>query len=151
MSDLLKRTEVEIYINENGEKKRIKVPAMTHDNAPGLAVTMSGFGLFTVTHIESGLALCATYESYAKALLVLGEYALIARAHGFSYDLSGKEIRGKFGEIAEFEVPFNTGRCLSISGWQSCLDLEKSSQPTVEFLEMKDEAIHSLEGENTED
>lgn len=64
------------------------VPALTHPLCPGLAVTMSVFGQFCVTHVPSGMSLGAAgsgYERMANAVVEMVEWALIAREAGFSW------------------------------------------------------------------
>ena len=65
-------------------KGELQVPALTHPNAAGLAVTMSGFGLFEVTHIKTGLRLAGRYERMGRALLTMGMFAKIASKFEFN-------------------------------------------------------------------
>lgn len=82
----------------------VEVPAMTHEFCPGLAVTMQPFGLFTVTHIKSGMKLCDAYERSNSALLLLSQFALIAKDNGFSWtDSNPQESIKKSGDKP---VPF---------------------------------------------
>ena len=54
----LKETTTIIKTTKKGDQER---PALIHECCPGLAVTMSSFGRFTVTHTVSGKKICPTY------------------------------------------------------------------------------------------
>lgn len=68
----------------NGEKK--KFPGLIHKYCPGIAVIMTGFGYFNVTHINSGLKITDDYERACSAILVLSQLAIIANDIGFEWD-----------------------------------------------------------------
>lgn len=50
------------------DKGRFNAPASpVFDEIPNLAVTMTTFGFFEVTHVKTGLRLAGNYERYANA------------------------------------------------------------------------------------
>ncbi|KAE8545395.1 hypothetical protein [Marinobacter nauticus] len=90
------------------------VPGLKHDSAPGLAVTMLPFGVFQVTHINTGRKLCNTYERAGSALLIMSQWALIAHMKGKSWAaLSQSGAADLISETADEEVPFDD--CTSTS------------------------------------
>lgn len=94
------------------------VPAVVHPDCPGLAVTMSNFGDFTVTHLNSGARMCDPYERFGSAMAVMTEYQLIAHRHGFSWAKIHlqSEAAIKMGEIGAEPVPFGGTRVADCNG-----------------------------------
>jgi len=108
-------SEVDVEINCDGQK--LQAQGITHENTPGLAVTMHPFGLFTVTHINTGLRMCNTYERSASALLAMSQFSLIAKMQGKSWvDLDKDGGFDLMQEAAESEVPFDGNSHTSIEG-----------------------------------
>lgn len=82
------------------------VPGITVDQCPGLAVTMSGVGRFTITHINSGSRVCnGNYERCDRAVLDMVRLASIASAYGFSWEEESPKDR--ILGIADKPVPFD--------------------------------------------
>ena len=82
------------------------VPGITAEGCSGLAVTMVGFGRFTITHTPSGYRVCnGNYERCDKAIHDMSRLAAIAHAHGFSWEEESPQDRIK--EIADKPVPFD--------------------------------------------
>ncbi|RKR79221.1 hypothetical protein [Marinobacter nauticus] len=106
-------TEIEIEIPVvSGERKM--VPALIHQSCPGLAVTMIPFGVFQVTHINTGRKLCRLYQRTSSALLAMSQWALIAHMKGKSWAaLSQSGAADLLNETADEEVPFDD--CTSTS------------------------------------
>ena len=89
------------------------VPAVVHEYCPGLAVTMSNFGTFTVTHVPTGKSMCGHYERYAEAVLMMTKFQLIAKENSFSWvDWSQEQLAG----IADNSVPFDSATVTSSDG-----------------------------------
>jgi hypothetical protein len=82
------------------------VPAITHPLAPGLAVTMSCFGTFEVTHVPSGRRMLGTYERWGTAALILAELAAIGRAHGVDYTAPSDVVVPALRALYDVPVPF---------------------------------------------
>lgn len=81
------------------------VPGITLEKCPGLAVTMSGIGRFTITHIATGARLCnGNYERCDNAILEMTRLTAIAIAHKFSWE--DKNPQEKIKSIANERVPF---------------------------------------------
>lgn len=74
----------ETSITIETDRGEASVPALIHPLCPGLALTMSQFGHFTVTHIDTGKKMCADFERAFSAMLILTKYQLIA--HKFKLD-----------------------------------------------------------------
>jgi hypothetical protein len=75
------RVETEVV----GPKGKRDVPALIHPWCPGLAVTMSRFGFFCVTHVRSGLVVGGAYERAANAKRELCQSAAIGKAIGLDW------------------------------------------------------------------
>jgi len=116
MSDIVdgfKEAQVKISFDH----EVISVPGFTHDNCPGLAVTMTFFGAFTVTHIESGMKMCDHYERASSAILVMSQYALIAASKNVSWsDLDSQEAVKMISDASADDVPFDGYTSTSIKG-----------------------------------
>lgn len=108
--------EIAVDLNtSSGEPKT--VPGLAHEACPGLAVTMLPFGVFAVTHINTGYRLCNTYQRASSALLAMSYFALIADMEGKSWaDLGRAEAAKLISEAAEKEVPFEGGTSTSSEG-----------------------------------
>ncbi len=91
-----------------------EVPALTHPQCPGLAVTMSHFGLFGVTHVASGRSMGGSYERCGSAARELVQWQQIATRYGFSWELPGDALQGVFREHAQKPVPFEGGTVTSM-------------------------------------
>lgn len=108
-----KKASIEI---STAEGKNHRVPAVVVDAAPGLAVTMNGFGYFTVTHINTGYSMCATYERFTSALLVLSEFALIAKDNDFSWlSIESDNVKGIISSHGDKPIPFD-GHTIIVGG-----------------------------------
>lgn len=94
-------------------KEMEEKPGIVHEYCPGLAVTMSVFGLFTVTHIPSGLAMCGDYERNGAAASIMVRYQLIAKEHGFSWTNWEPDTTKP---LFDLEVPFDGGTVTSSDG-----------------------------------
>ncbi len=123
----LKETTVTIK-TENGTKD---CPALTHEYCPGLAVTMSAFGVFTVTHIKSGLKMCPYLDSSETAILVFSQFALIGNDNQLSWDIDKDAIRDIMKCIDDKPVPFestitvgNEERKQTIKEWMHSMSLQ---------------------------
>lgn len=102
---ILVRENIKINTAAKGE---IIVPALTHPNAPGLAVTMCDFGVFEVTHIPSGFRMTGRHERMGSALLLLSQFSKIAKAYSFSWaDLNKEQSASKINELGDDPVPFD--------------------------------------------
>lgn len=123
-------TTIKVAVDGDGDPE---VPAATHSHCPGLAVTMHGFGNFTVTHIGSGMRLVrGDYEKAASAIATMAKFALIAKEHGFSWaDLGQWELVDKFKEIDKSPVPFEGATTtyggetapMSIGSWRELINI----------------------------
>lgn len=105
------------------------VPGLTHKSSPGLAVTMLPFGVFQVTHINTGSKLCNNYERAASALLAMSQWALIADIRGASWaDFGRTGAADLISEVSSEEVPFDgctstsqgETRKMTVSEWFQC-------------------------------
>ena len=106
-----------VTIDITTEDGAVSTPAINHDNCTGLAVTMVQFGFFVVTHAETGLKLSDKYERAGSALLVLSQFALIAKENGFSWDGGTQsEVTGIMKEIYQKPVPFDGATITSKNG-----------------------------------
>lgn len=95
------------YVTIKTDKGDIVVPALTHPKSQGLAVTMSGFGVFEVTHIRTGLKLTGRHERMGTALLLMSKFVKIAQANDFTWDdLSQEEAKQTMNDLSGKEVPF---------------------------------------------
>lgn len=95
-------------VQANTEDGMVSITAITHEYCKGLAVSMQSFGFFTVTHIDTGLKLCDHYERASSAILILSNFALIAKENNFSWaGLSMEEAREIMRNISSNPVPFD--------------------------------------------
>lgn len=92
------------------------VPAMVHPWCPGLAVTSAHFGLFAVTHLASGNALGGVYERAGNAAVEMTEWAAIAFANGWTWDLGADEVVRAVHSIGDQPVPFEGATATSKDG-----------------------------------
>jgi len=114
----------------------ISVPGLTHDNCPGLAVSMSLFGAFTVTHIESGTKMCDHYERASSAILVMSQYALIAASKSVSWgDLDSQEAVKMISDASADDVPFDGYTSTSIDGVRKFTVKEWRDSLTTRFFD----------------
>lgn len=98
---------VDATVLVKSDKGELQVPALTHPHAAGLAVTMSGFGLFEVTHVSTGLRLAGRYERMGNALLTMSMFAKIASTFEFNWDeLSQAQSIEKLKSLGAEPVPF---------------------------------------------
>jgi len=127
-------TDIQVLINT--ERGSVSVPGLTHDNCPGLAVTMHPFGAFTVTHIESGMKMCGGYERASSAILVMSQYALIAASKSASF--KGLDQQGAINLISDAgsdDVPFDGCTSTSIEGVRKLTVKEWQGSLTNCFLD----------------
>lgn len=98
----------EISVQVICESKNLTVPGLVHKDCPGLAVTMSPFGCFTVTHINSGLKICHQYQRASSALLVMSQFGLVAAMRGKSWsELDKASAFELIRDAGSDEVPFD--------------------------------------------
>ena len=98
----------EISVEIICESKSLTVPGLVHKDCPGLAVTMSPFGVFTVTHINSGLKICHQYQRASSAVLIMSQFGLVAAMKGTSWSELDKASAFKLIQNADSdEVPFD--------------------------------------------
>lgn len=99
-------SEIAVHIPASDGVTRT-VPGLAHEASPGLAVTMLPFGVFQVTHVNTGRKLCNNYQRAASALLAMSQWALIAHIKGTSWaDLGRTGSADLIGEVSSEEVPF---------------------------------------------
>lgn len=92
-------------VNENGKHM---VPALVHENCPGLAVTMFPFGAFGVTHIPTGCRLANVSERASVALLIMSQFALVAKMMQTSWDIQDmKTASAMITHASDKPVPFD--------------------------------------------
>ena len=84
------------------DKGQLDVPAIVLDECPGLAVTMSNFGLFEVTHGKSGRKLSAKYERAINAVVSMMQIQVALNEINVSADLD----EGEFKEAAKSQSGF---------------------------------------------
>lgn len=90
------------------ENRKHKVPALTHKNCPGLAVTMFPFGAFGVTHIPTGCRLANVSERASVALLTMSQFALVAEMMQTTWDmLDMKTASSLIADASDRPVPFD--------------------------------------------
>jgi len=94
-------TSVDVTL-QSGPKS---VRAATHDLAPGLAVTMCGFGWFEVTTQATGNKISARYERFASAARDMLQAALMAKTYGFRWEdvKHGSDLEPHFGKPVPFD------------------------------------------------
>lgn len=118
-----------VLATKNGE---CKVPAMTHQYCPGIAVTMAGFGVFRVTHIASGSSMSGDYERAGSAALIMVQLAMIAKAGNSDWSKIQASDAVEFIEsINDLPVPFSGATTtkdgvpcpMSIKDFMSCVRL----------------------------
>jgi hypothetical protein len=116
-------------------------PALTHPWVPGLAIAFAGFGIYRVTHAESGCKLGGTYERLANAMVEFAEWAAIGRAYGLDWTGPAESISGLFIHRGGEPVPF--GKHWPLRDWRETLpqDYEDEfpfdeSDPMVEAEDM---------------
>ncbi len=107
-----------------------EVPALAHPWCPGLAVTMTNFGLFSVTHVASGARICGDFERSSTAELMMVRWASVGHAYGFTWE---EKDRGKLAlaltTCGDRPVPFggatSTGgagtRPLTVAEWRDLM------------------------------
>lgn len=115
------------------EKGPEEVPGFVCEAIPTLAITMRAFGLFDVTHVESGLRICGPYERAGNAAEALVKVALC-------FDVTGsrRELILSVGELGDEPVPFEGAttteagetRPMTRKRW---LGLERHNFPPDEF------------------
>jgi len=82
------------------------VPGITAEWCSGLAVTMVGFGRFTITHTPSGYRVCnGNYERCDMAILDMARLSAIAKSYGFSW--SDEKPQDQIKAILDMPVPFD--------------------------------------------
>lgn len=97
-------TEVELQ----GPSGRRTAPALVQEDCPGLAVTMQPFGVFTVTHIGTGMKLCNEFQRASSAILAMSQFALVAAMKGATWEDLDQESALKLMQDAGSEaVPFD--------------------------------------------
>lgn len=130
------------------------VPGLAHEACPGLAVTMLPFGVFAVTHINTGYRLCHRYQRASSALLAMSCFALIADMEGRSWaDLDQDEAVKLINEAADKEVPFDGATRTSVEGirkltvgeWFKCHRIPIFDEFPWEETDPFDTAISNLE------
>lgn len=136
----------------SGESKT--VPGLVHEACPGLAVTMLPFGVFAVTHINSGFRLCNSYQRASSALLAMSYFALIADMEGKSWaDLDQAGGVSLISEAADKEVPFKGAtrtstegtRKLTVGEWFRCHRIPLFDEFPWEETDPFNDAITNLE------
>ncbi|EIF2256606.1 TPA: hypothetical protein ACMDP8_000084 [Vibrio cholerae] len=75
------------------EKGHVPVPAIFIEGVDGLAITMSGFGLFEVTHTKSGYMIIGRYERFANALVEMLSLYLAMKEAGINFDVEVDEFK----------------------------------------------------------
>lgn len=102
-------------LTKHGERH---VAAITHPACRGLAVAMPTFGLFTVVHVPTGMAIAGRYESCFAALLYMVRFAQIAKTNTFNWSelKTPQEAQDKTTEIDDKPVPFDGYTVRSING-----------------------------------
>lgn len=87
------------------EKGTISVPAHFVDGVNGLAITMTNFGMFEVTHVKSGFRIIGGFERFANALVhMLSTYLALSEA-GINIDSEADEFKKQVMEsnhVSEF-------------------------------------------------
>lgn len=99
-------TTIQLKTGSESEIKEVSAPAIVNELAPGLAVTMTSFGWFNVTHIPTGRSMSSTYERYCSAMLTLTEYAMAAIHFGFRWDDKNLNIPALLERHGNKPVPF---------------------------------------------
>ncbi len=78
------------------------VSAMTHPNAPGLAVVQcKDFDRFNVTHMPSGMIIGGYSERAWTTAIYLAEFQKMADDHEFSWDMDQKGVKAVIEEKGE--------------------------------------------------
>lgn len=104
MNDLDSKYEGELVRISTNEGDKY-VPAFYVDECPGLAITLSSVGKFTVTHIATGLGVCkGNYERHANAVLLVVRLTFIAKTYGFSWE--DDNIKDRLNKVFSQPVPF---------------------------------------------
>lgn len=146
----LTETTVEV-VNENGKHK---VPALTHKNCPGLAVTMFPFGAFGVTHIPTGCRLANASERASVALLTMSQFALVAKMMKTGWDLLGmKTANAMITDASGKPVPFDgyistsqkEARKMTVGEWLRHVRMPAFDEFPWEDSDPFEEAINNLE------
>ena len=84
----------------------VKVPAITHELIPGLAVTMVGFGTFGVTHLRTGKRpVPCGFERAGSACHLAAQIAAVAKLAGVTWDTDAPDLDAMLA--CEAEVPFD--------------------------------------------
>ena len=144
----------EVAVQIQSLAKSHTVPGLTHESCPGLAVTMRPFGVFTVTHISTGLKICNVYQRASSALLVMSQFALVAAMKNKSWlELDQKGVVDLIQHAGPDEVPFDgftsTSKCssrkMTVSEWFQIVRLPFMDEFPWEESDPFDDAIQSFE------
>lgn len=122
MSDLasgLTKTErrepllVDSWIEIVTEDGRKTVAALTHPEVPGLAVTMTAFGSFTVTQVLEGRKIFGPFDRASSAVLQFARLAAFTRHFGFDWTADSEYRKATFARLFNEPVPFDGVTCFS--------------------------------------
>lgn len=94
----------EIKVNIKTDDGLVLSDALVSKLCNELAITMIGFGYFTVTHIPTGLKISGVYERVNFAILILVEWILIGKT--YDIDWEREDATKIFSEIKDKPVPF---------------------------------------------
>lgn len=138
---MLTQTSVKIS-TQNG---MVPVPAMVIDLIPGLAVSMSNFGVFSVTHVNSGFQFSET-ASFSDALWQMCVWGLIGREHFIDWTQDKETIIEAINAIDDEKVPLDAGD-YTIQNWRQMqrakfLCDELDLDPAFEILEKLENDSH---------
>ena len=97
---MFERTEIKVK-KETGEEL---CQAIIHPLSKDLAVVMTGFGYFTVTHIKTGLKISGAYDRVSNAMLNYAEWILITKEYDIDWNI--ETITELMSVIGDKPVPF---------------------------------------------
>ena len=146
----LSETEVELQ-GPNGKRA---APALVHENCPGLAVTMQPFGVFTVTHVSTGLKLCNEYQRASSAVLAMSQFALVAGMKETTWaeldnDSAVKLIKDLDSEPVPFDGYTSTSkdgtRNMTVSEWFQAVRFPLFDEFPWEDRDPFDDALENFE------
>jgi hypothetical protein len=103
MTDRPEKQWTETQVGIHCPDGRETVPALTHERAPGLAITFRPFGYFAVTHLATGRRVGPAYERCANAMLHMARLATC-----FDWSVADpKDIQKQVALVGHEPVPFD--------------------------------------------
>lgn len=84
-------------------KGMIKVPCYFHENVKDLCVTMCEFGVFEVTHVETGRKIIGGFERACNAAVMMLRFQIAANEVGIDFSGGMEFIKNQISEAKDFK------------------------------------------------